>query len=71
LQAGGGIVFDSDEGDEYEETINKAAANMRCIEQAERLHWEEQQEEAGEVNVGDVVPVDGLGEASAKVEVGA
>ncbi|EGP87721.1 unnamed protein product [Zymoseptoria tritici ST99CH_3D1] len=46
LQAGGGIVFDSDEGDEYEETINKLAANMRCIEQAERLHWEEQQGEA-------------------------
>jgi anthranilate synthase component I len=42
LQAGGGIVFDSDEGEEYEETMNKAAANMRCIEQAERLHWEEQ-----------------------------
>ncbi|KAK0947974.1 Vacuolar ATP synthase subunit B [Friedmanniomyces endolithicus] len=43
LQAGGGIVFDSDPGEEYEETMNKAAANMRCIEQAERLHWEEQQ----------------------------
>ena len=45
LQAGGGIVFDSDEGEEYEETMNKAAANMRCIEQAEKLHWEEQQDE--------------------------
>ena len=44
LQAGGGIVFDSDESDEYEETINKLAANMRCIEQAEVLHWEEQQQ---------------------------
>lgn len=42
LQAGGGIVFDSDEGDEYEETMNKAAANMRCIEQAERIHYDEQ-----------------------------
>lgn len=42
LQAGGGIVFDSDPGEEYEETINKAAANMRGIEQAERLFWEEQ-----------------------------
>jgi anthranilate synthase component 1 len=47
LQAGGGIVFDSDEGEEYEETINKLAANMRCIEQAERLHWEEQQGRLG------------------------
>ena len=47
LQAGGGIVFDSDEGEEYEETINKLAANMRCIEQAELLHWEEQQGHLG------------------------
>ncbi|KAF2724114.1 anthranilate synthase component [Polychaeton citri CBS 116435] len=44
IQAGGGIVFDSDETDEYEETMNKAAANMRCIEQAERIHYDEQQE---------------------------
>ncbi|KAF2766095.1 anthranilate synthase component [Teratosphaeria nubilosa] len=44
LQAGGGIVFDSDPTEEYEETMNKAAANMRCIEQAERLHHEEQQQ---------------------------
>jgi anthranilate synthase component 1 len=71
LQAGGGIVFDSDEGEEYEETINKAAANMRCIEQAELLHWEEQQEDAGEVNAGVVVNEDeGVGEASGRVEVG-
>ena len=70
IQAGGGIVFDSDENEEYEETINKAAANMRCIEQAERLHWEEQQEEAGQVNIGSVVPEEGLGEASGKVEIG-
>jgi len=70
IQAGGGIVFDSDEGEEYEETINKAAANMRCIEQAERLHWEEQQEEAGEVSIGSVVPEEGLGEASGRVEIG-
>ena len=46
LQAGGGIVFDSDESAEYEETMNKSAANMRCIEQAERLHWEKQQRSA-------------------------
>ena len=51
LQAGGGIVFDSDEGEEYEETINKLAANMRCIEQAERLHWEEQQGRLGSEEV--------------------
>jgi anthranilate synthase component 1 len=51
LQAGGGIVFDSDEGDEYEETINKLAANMRCIEQAERIHWEEQQQRGGQSRI--------------------
>ena len=51
LQAGGGIVFDSDEGDEYEETINKLAANMRCIEQAEKLHYEEQQGGMGNEDV--------------------
>jgi anthranilate synthase component 1 len=51
LQAGGGIVFDSDEGDEYEETINKLAANMRCIEQAERIHWEEEQQRGGQSSI--------------------
>ena len=56
LQAGGGIVFDSDPGEEYEETINKAAANMRGIEQAERLFWEEQngREIGGEDEVEEV-----------------
>ena len=33
--AGGGIVFDSVEEDEYIETINKLGANVRCLEQAE------------------------------------
>jgi anthranilate synthase component 1 len=35
LQAGGGIVFDSDEFEEYVETVNKLGANVRCIEEAE------------------------------------
>ncbi|KAK1815317.1 Vacuolar ATP synthase subunit B [Friedmanniomyces endolithicus] len=56
LQAGGGIVFDSDPGEEYEETMNKAAANMRCIEQAERLHWDEQQE-GGKLGTEEMVGV--------------
>ena len=63
IQAGGGIVFDSDEGEEYEETMNKAAANMRCIEQAERLHYEEQQDNgvaATEEAVGDGVQANGV-----------
>jgi anthranilate synthase component 1 len=32
LQAGGGIVFDSDEFEEYVETVNKLGANVRCID---------------------------------------
>lgn len=40
LQAGGGIVFDSDEQDEYIETMNKMKANNRTILQAEDL-WTE------------------------------
>jgi hypothetical protein len=35
LQAGGGIVFDSVEEDEYVETLNKLGANVKCLEQAE------------------------------------
>ena len=35
LQAGGGIVFDSVEEDEYVETINKLGGNVRALEQAE------------------------------------
>lgn len=44
LQAGGGIVFDSVEYDEYMETINKLKANVKALEAAEgyqfpRLHF--------------------------------
>jgi anthranilate/para-aminobenzoate synthase component I len=35
FQAGGGIVFDSVEEDEYEETIRKLGANIKAIEEAE------------------------------------
>ncbi|TFK55237.1 anthranilate synthase component [Heliocybe sulcata] len=35
LQAGGGIVFDSVEEDEYMETINKLKGNVRALEAAE------------------------------------
>ncbi|RQM05317.1 hypothetical protein DH86_00001845, partial [Scytalidium sp. 3C] len=38
LQAGGGIVFDSDPYDEWMETINKLGANMQCISSAEKLY---------------------------------
>ena len=35
LQAGGGIVFDSVEEDEYTETINKLGGNSRALVEAE------------------------------------
>jgi anthranilate synthase component I len=40
LQAGGGIVFDSEETDEWFETMNKLGANIRTIEDAERKYLE-------------------------------
>jgi anthranilate synthase component I len=38
LQAGGGIVFDSDEEDEWQETVNKLGANVQCISSAEEKY---------------------------------
>lgn len=38
LQAGGGIVFDSDPYDEWVETMNKLGANMQCIASAEERY---------------------------------
>ncbi|EEP80566.1 anthranilate synthase component I [Uncinocarpus reesii 1704] len=44
LQAGGGIVFDSDPYDEYVETLNKLGANIQCIKGAEERYLELEQE---------------------------
>lgn len=38
LQAGGGIVFDSDPFEEWVETMNKLGANMQCIASAEERY---------------------------------
>lgn len=38
LQAGGGIVYDSDPYDEYMETVNKMRANEQCLRDAEK-YW--------------------------------
>ncbi|BFZ58235.1 anthranilate synthase component 1 [Savitreella phatthalungensis] len=47
LQAGGGIVFDSEEEAEYIETLNKLKANMTTIARAEeRLAAQQQQHQA-------------------------
>ena len=54
LQAGGGIVFDSDPEEEYIETLNKLKANMTCIESAEDLHWEDPISGSAEVQTGKV-----------------
>ena len=44
LQAGGGIVFDSDPYDEWVETMNKLRANMKCIETAEERYAEDEED---------------------------
>ncbi|KAL6710704.1 anthranilate synthase component 1 [Coniothyrium glycines] len=48
LQAGGGIVFDSDPYDEWMETINKLGANTHCITSAEEKHLAEQADGEGD-----------------------
>ncbi|KAI8364764.1 anthranilate synthase component I [Radiomyces spectabilis] len=45
LQAGGGIVFDSVEEDEYQETMNKMGSNLATIEQCEQKIYEQQQQQ--------------------------
>ena len=47
LQAGGGIVFDSDPYDEYVETLNKLGANIQCIRGAEAKYLSMEKEAAG------------------------
>ncbi|RUS22894.1 hypothetical protein BC937DRAFT_95324 [Endogone sp. FLAS-F59071] len=47
--AGGGIVYDSVEEDEYVETLNKLNSNLIAISQCERVLYEQQQEEGGYV----------------------
>lgn len=46
LQAGGGIVYDSDPYDEYVETMNKMKANNTCIREAEEIWYKKQQQDA-------------------------
>ena len=60
LQAGGGIVWDSVPEEEWEETINKLAANTRCIEAAEARFIGEERREGGDVtsNGNEKVHVD-------------
>ncbi|KAI5287520.1 hypothetical protein KEM54_005931 [Ascosphaera aggregata] len=54
LQAGGGIVFDSDPYEEYVETLNKLGANIQCVTKAEERYLELQRQEAGEESQSQV-----------------
>jgi len=47
LQAGGGIIYDSVEEDEYTETINKLKGNLGAIEAAEQYWYDVQKSSAG------------------------
>jgi len=62
LQAGGGIVFDSDPYDEWVETMNKLGANMHCIASAEERFAEptEDLSVAQELQRNCAVHVDGV-----------
>lgn len=53
LQAGGGIVFDSDPYDEYVETLNKLGANIKCILSAEEKYLQLEKEAAAGENAKD------------------
>ena len=50
LQAGGGIVFDSDPEDEWIETMNKLGANIRTIDEAEEKYLELEKMSNGQQN---------------------
>jgi anthranilate synthase component 1 len=54
LQAGGGIVFDSVEEDEWIETMNKLGANIRTIEEAEKKYLALEQVAEGKKSPGHV-----------------
>jgi anthranilate synthase component 1 len=55
LQAGGGIVFDSEKTEEWMETMNKLAANLRCIELAEQYYGEVDANGTGAKSVQDII----------------
>lgn len=69
LQAGGGIVFDSDPEDEYVETLNKLRANVTCVDSAEARHWAEQQADGGVYDMDDELFGLGLLKDGEKVHV--
>ncbi|KAI9805453.1 MAG: anthranilate synthase component 1 [Sarcosagium campestre] len=53
LQAGGGIVYDSDPYDEWVETMNKLGANIQCISSAEERYIQLQDAESAAMSTFD------------------
>ena len=47
IQAGGGVVADSDPDREYEESMNKAGAQLRALDEAEKIARAQLQAEGG------------------------
>ncbi|HET9919196.1 MAG TPA: anthranilate synthase component I [Ktedonobacteraceae bacterium] len=47
IQAGGGVVADSDPGAEYQESLNKARALLRALDEAELLAAEQREHKPG------------------------
>lgn len=69
LQAGGGIVFDSDPYDEWMETINKLGANMQCITSAEEKHLAEQTDGETEEPLSEAIEQVGGGGGDGKTQI--
>jgi len=71
LQAGGGIVFDSDPYDEWVETMNKLGANMQCITSAEKSYLDDEAYAAAQI-VEAKDPISGkLSDATAHIDLAA
>ncbi|KNE59346.1 hypothetical protein AMAG_18154 [Allomyces macrogynus ATCC 38327] len=66
LQAGGGIVYDSNQEDEYVETINKMKSSITALERAEDYYFDLQQQESA--LVGPVAVANGSGGADANAK---
>ena len=70
LQAGGGIVFDSDPYEEWQETMNKLASNIQCISGAEEMYLNGERERGNGVMEMSPQKADEADPAMAHVEVG-
>ncbi|KAJ3376008.1 bifunctional tryptophan synthase trp1 [Allomyces arbusculus] len=66
LQAGGGIVYDSNQEDEYVETINKMKSSITALERAEDYYFDLQQQ--GSALVGPMAVTNGSGSADANAK---